>query len=53
MLRFSFDMNDEADRIEAAVEAVLNKGLRTADLGGGEASLKTTEITEAILSELK
>lgn len=53
MLRFSFDMNDEAGRIESAVETVLNKGLRTADLGGGEKSLSTVAMTEAILAELK
>ena len=32
MLRYSFDMTDEADCIEAAVNAVLDKGLRTADM---------------------
>ena len=52
MLRYSFDLGKEADAIEAAVDRVLNKGLRTADLGGGEASLSCTEMTEAILGEL-
>ena len=51
MLRYSFDLGKEADEIEAAVDRVLNKGLRTADLGGGEASLSCTEITDAILAE--
>lgn len=32
MLRFSFDMPKEADAIEAAVNEVLNKGLRTGDI---------------------
>lgn len=32
MLRFSFDMNDEADRIEKAVSDVLDEGFRTADI---------------------
>ncbi len=32
MLRYSFDMAEEADCIEAAVNAVLDKGLRTADM---------------------
>ncbi|MBQ8550611.1 MAG: 3-isopropylmalate dehydrogenase [Clostridia bacterium] len=32
MLRFSFDLADEADAIEAAVGAVLDKGYRTADI---------------------
>lgn len=52
MLRYSFDLGKEADEIEAAVDRVLQKGLRTADLGGGEASLSCTEMTEAILGEL-
>ena len=52
MLRYSFDLGKEADEIEAAVDRVLNKGLRTADLGGGEASLSCTEMTDAILGEL-
>ena len=52
MLRYSFDLRAEADAIEAEVDRVLNKGLRTADLGGGEASLGCTEMTDAILVEL-
>ena len=52
MLRYSFDLGKEADEIEAAVDRVLNKGLRTADLGGGEASLSCTEMTDTILGEL-
>ncbi|MBR6693451.1 MAG: 3-isopropylmalate dehydrogenase [Clostridia bacterium] len=32
MLRFSFDLAEEADAIEAAVGAVLDKGYRTADI---------------------
>ena len=52
MLRYSFDLSKEADAIEAAVDRVLNQGLRTADLGGGEASLGCTEMTDAILKEL-
>ena len=52
MLRYSFDLGTEADAIEAAVDRVLNQGLRTADLGGGEASLGCTEMTDAILKEL-
>ena len=52
MLRYSFDLGAEADAIEAAVDRVLNQGLRTADLGGGEASLGCTEMTDAILKKL-
>ena len=32
MLRYSFDMNDEADAVEAAVVAVLDQGYRTGDI---------------------
>ena len=32
MLRYSFDMPAEADAIEAAVNTVLDAGLRTADI---------------------
>jgi 3-isopropylmalate dehydrogenase len=32
MLRYSFDLDKEADSIENAVKAVLNKGYRTADI---------------------
>lgn len=32
MLRYSFDMQNEADAIEAAVDRVLEKGYRTADI---------------------
>lgn len=34
MLRYSFDMPNEADSIEKAVSAVLDKGYRTADIMG-------------------
>lgn len=52
MLRYSFDLPQEADCIEQAVERVLNAGWRTADLGGGEAALGTVEMTDKILAEL-
>lgn len=53
-LRYSFDQGDEATRLEQAVEAVLAKGVRTADLmqadGGKPAS--TSEMGDAIIAEL-
>ena len=52
MLRHSFGLMEEADCIEQAVDRVLNAGWRTADLGGGEASLGTREMTEIILAEI-
>ncbi|MCD7805547.1 MAG: 3-isopropylmalate dehydrogenase [Oscillospiraceae bacterium] len=54
MLRYSFSLMDEADCIEAAVDKVLNDGLRTADIVGetGAKPLSTTEMTDAIIARL-
>ena len=55
MLRFSFGMSVEADAIEAAVSAVLDDGLRTADLYHGEpgtTKVGTAAVTDAILAKL-
>ena len=54
MLRYSFDLTEEADAIEKAVDAVLEKGFRTADLVGnsGATALSTTEMTDKILEQI-
>ncbi len=54
MLRYSFDLTEEADAIERAVDVVLDKGLRTADLVGNSAAaaLSTTEMTDKILEQI-
>ncbi len=53
MLRYSFDMGSAADRIEAAVEAVLADGLRTQDLTIGAREVVGTEaMTENILKAM-
>lgn len=54
MLRYSFSLMDEADCIEDAVNKVLDKGYRTADLAMGKdiATLSCTEITDKILAEI-
>ncbi len=54
MLRYSFNLSGEADCIEKAVDKVLEKGYRTADLAGKSeaAALSCTEITEKILEEI-
>ncbi|MGN0753853.1 MAG: isocitrate/isopropylmalate family dehydrogenase, partial [Aristaeellaceae bacterium] len=54
MLRYAFDMMDEADCIENAVDAVLNDGLRTADIVGnsGAQPLGCIEITEEIIKRI-
>jgi 3-isopropylmalate dehydrogenase len=51
MLRHGLDRPDEAERIEAAVDAVLERGLRTPDLAE-ENTVGTAEMTQAVLSEL-
>ncbi len=52
MLRYSFNLMEEADCIEAAVNSALDDGCRTADLGGGDASLNCDEMTLAILDRI-
>jgi 3-isopropylmalate dehydrogenase len=43
-LRYSFDMGDDATRIERAVEKVLADGVRTADLMGPEGGTPVTTV---------
>ena len=54
MLRYSFDLSEEADFIEKAVSQVLQDGWRTADIKSpSEVSfLSGSEMTEKILSKL-
>lgn len=53
MLRYSFGMADEADEIEAAVNTVLDKGLRTADIWQpGCEKIGCSAMGDAILAEL-
>jgi 3-isopropylmalate dehydrogenase len=53
MLRHGLDRPDDAVRIEQAVDAVLERGLRTPDLAGeGEAAVGTEATTEAVLAVL-
>jgi 3-isopropylmalate dehydrogenase len=49
MLRYGLGMQDEAGKLDAAVESALAKGLRTPDLGGGTT---TEEMTDAVLATL-
>ena len=46
MLRYSFDMIEEADDIERAVNAVLDKGYRTVDIAGKDENVKTVSCSE-------
>lgn len=53
MLRYSFNLNTEADAIEASVEACVNEGLHTKDLNvkGGKC-LSTSEMADKIVEKL-
>jgi 3-isopropylmalate dehydrogenase len=53
MFRYSFDMGMEADMLERAVENVLGKGLRTADiLSENCQKLSTSAMGDALINEL-
>ncbi|HUC60438.1 MAG TPA: 3-isopropylmalate dehydrogenase [Alphaproteobacteria bacterium] len=53
LLRYSFDMAEDADLIENAVKHVLKGGLRTADImQAGKAKVSTTVMGDSILREL-
>jgi 3-isopropylmalate dehydrogenase len=49
MLRHGLDREDDAGRVESAVDAVLADGLRTADLGGSDG---TSTVTSAVIAAL-
>jgi len=53
-LRYSFDMGEEADRLEAAVEKVLADGVRTGDLLNEEGvkPVSTSEMGDAVIAAL-
>lgn len=51
MLRFSFDLDKEADAIENAVSKVLKDGLRTIDImSEGNTQIGTSEMGDKICS---
>ena len=53
-LRYSFDMGGLADKVDAAIAAVLAHGLRTADIKSeGTTAVSTVQMGEAILKELQ
>jgi 3-isopropylmalate dehydrogenase len=52
-LRYSFAMSGAADQIETAIAAVLDRGLRTADIWAeGDRKVGTNEMTGAIIDQL-
>ena len=53
MLRYSFNMNDQADRIESAIKKVLASGLRTGDIyEPGCQRVGTKEMGDAVVAAL-
>ena len=53
MLRYSFDMGEDADLVDRAVENVLDSGLRTGDImQPGKTLVSTTRMGEAVVAEL-
>jgi 3-isopropylmalate dehydrogenase len=54
MLRYSFDMGAEADRLDRAVQNVLAKNLRTADIMTAGCTLVSTQgMGEAVIKEME
>jgi 3-isopropylmalate dehydrogenase len=53
LLRYSFDLGAEADRLERAIGAVLDAGYRTADIAQpGATPVSTSGMGDAVLKEL-
>src|SRR6202012_2224959 len=53
MLRYSFDMNEEAEMVEKAVKNVLDRNVRTGDImQPGMTRVSTKEMGDAVLAEL-
>ena len=53
MLRYSFQLSQEAQAVEAAVDAVLNEGWRTADIAAaGQPAIGTREMGKRIRSKI-
>jgi 3-isopropylmalate dehydrogenase len=53
MLRYSFDLQDEADLIDRTIANLLESGLRTADImQEGKAKVSTSVMSDAIIREL-
>jgi 3-isopropylmalate dehydrogenase len=53
LLRYSFDLGEEADRLERAIARVLDQGYRTADIAhDGGTRVSTSGMGDAVLNEL-
>jgi 3-isopropylmalate dehydrogenase len=53
-MRYSLDLDKEADDLEKAVQDVLDEGLRTQDIvSKGTKEVSTTQMGDAIISKLQ
>ena len=53
-LRYSLDLDKEANELEKAVQEVLNEGLRTKDIiSKGKKEVSTSQMGDAIISKLQ
>ena len=53
MLKYSFNMQEDSALVENAVQAVLSKGLRTADISyGADKIVSTQDMGKAVIEEL-
>ena len=53
MLRYTFNLKEQADRVEGAVRKALAQGLRTADIAKeGERKCPTAEMGSAVVKAL-
>jgi len=50
MLRTSFGLNEEADTVEEVVNNLLERGVRTPDLGG---TIRTVEMGDAVATGIR
>ena len=52
MMRYSFQLPQEADAIEQAVDAVLSEGWHTADIAGEGEAIGTVEMGKLICDKI-
>jgi len=53
MLKYTLNRSDLADKVDAAVEAVLDDGLRTPDLAGGTQPVSCSGMGDVVCAKLK
>jgi len=53
MLRYSLNLSELADKVDAAVEAVLDDGIRTPDLAGGSRVVSCSQMGDAVSEKLR